>query len=83
MLYGTVSRVPHVRGHWELADGSQRHVICIFTRDYTDKDDVSKVRSGLRRLGVRRKTGYTPDIYTYCGVYRENEWGLSPIRYFD
>jgi hypothetical protein len=28
------------------------HVIYGFTRDYTDVDDVNRVRNGLRRIGV-------------------------------
>ncbi|KAJ7587434.1 translation initiation factor eIF 4e-like domain-containing protein [Mycena floridula] len=64
-------------------DGSDQHVICVFTRNYTDESDVAKVRSSLRRLGVRWKIGYKPDIYTGCGVYRKNEWGIRPIRYWD
>lgn len=59
-----------------------RHVICVYNRDYTDEDDVDKVRNGLRRLGVRWKIGYKPDIYTHCRVYRGNTWNIPPTRYF-
>jgi len=58
------------------------HVICIYSRDYTDKSDVEKLRLGLRRLGVRWKIGYKPDIYTHCGVYKGNSWGIAPTRYY-
>jgi len=61
---------------------AESHVICIHTRDYSDESDVDKVRFGLRRLGVQWKIGYKPDIYTHCGVYKGNSWGIAPTRYY-
>lgn len=60
---------------------SDSHVICVFTRDYTDVGSVNKVRDGLRRLGIKGVIGYKPNIYTHCRVYRNNPWGISPTRY--
>ena len=60
---------------------SGSHVICIYTGDYTDKDDVDKVRGGLRRLGMKFTIPYKPDVYTHCGVYKGNLWGIPPSRY--
>jgi hypothetical protein len=57
------------------------HVICVFTRDYTNMSEVKKIRNGLRRLGVKGVIGYKPDIYTHCQVYKDNPWGISPTRY--
>lgn len=62
-------------------DGSGSHVICVYTRDYTDETDVYKVRQGLYRLGMTEQIGYKPDIYTHCGVYEGNSWHISPTRY--
>jgi hypothetical protein len=62
-------------------EDSDSHLICIYTRDYTDKGDVDKVRGGLQRLGMKGPIGYKPDIYTHCRVYRENPWGIPPTRY--
>jgi len=60
---------------------SGSHVICIHTQDYTDEIDVDRVRGGLRRLGVKWRIGYKPDIYTHCRVYMGNSWGIMPTRY--
>lgn len=57
------------------------HVICVYTEDYMDSASVTKVRDGLRRLGVKQKIGYKPDVYTLCRVYRGNAWGILPTRY--
>lgn len=61
---------------------AESHVICVYTRDYLDRADAEKVRQGLRRLGVKDKIGYKPDIYTTCRVYKKNAWGIPPSRYF-
>jgi len=56
-------------------------VICVFTRDYMDRVEVSRVRESLRRLGVKERIGYKPDVYTYCGIYAKNRWNILPTRY--
>jgi hypothetical protein len=62
-------------------DDSGSHVICVYTRDYTDEADVFKVRQGLHQLGVKEHIGYKPDIYTHCRVYKGNYWRIPPTRY--
>jgi hypothetical protein len=57
------------------------HVVCVYTRDYTYSGDVFKIRGALRRVGVNWKVAYKPDIYTHCGIYRDNTWGIAPTRY--
>lgn len=57
------------------------HVVCVYTRNYTDRRDVYKVRSALRRLGVHWKIAYKPEIYTHCGIYENNAWDIAPTRY--
>ena len=57
------------------------HVVCVYTQNYTYRNDVYKVRGGLRRLGVDWKITYKPDIYTHCDVYANNAWGIAPTRY--
>jgi Domain of unknown function (DUF1917) len=54
------------------------------SRDYTDSSDAYKVRSGLRRLGVKWTIGYKPDIDTHCDIYRKHTeyWGIAPTRYY-
>ncbi|EDR08219.1 uncharacterized protein LACBIDRAFT_297648 [Laccaria bicolor S238N-H82] len=58
-----------------------RHVICVYNSDYRSKAEVDKLRDGLRRLGVKERIGYKPDIYTYCRIYMGNSWGIPPSRY--
>jgi hypothetical protein len=62
-------------------DSLNSHLICVFTRDYTDRNDVDKVRNGLRQLGVKGPIGYKPDVYTHCAVYKGNSWGIVPSLY--
>lgn len=60
---------------------SDSHVICVFTADYMDSADLQKVRQGLRRLGVKQRISYKPDVYTHCRIYKSNEWNIHPSRY--
>lgn len=58
----------------------KRHVICVYTYDYFDLEDVMKVREKLRSLGFTDELCYKPDIYTYLDIYYRTT-SLSPCRY--
>jgi hypothetical protein len=63
-------------------DPEQSHVICIYTENYQDKEDVMRARMSLRaRHGCRQVLTYKPDIYTELGVYAKNPWGIKPKKY--
>ena len=49
------------------ADGT--HVICVYTKDWQDEEDVFRVRTKLRRLGFTRVLYYKRDIDTRAGKY--------------
>jgi len=59
---------------------SKRHVMCVYTANYLDLDDVTRVREKLRRIGFAEKLCYKPDIYTYLNIYYRTT-PLSPCRY--
>ncbi|KAK3335282.1 hypothetical protein B0T19DRAFT_4045 [Cercophora scortea] len=46
-------------------------VICVYTKDFTDVEDVKRVLLALAELGVVGKAGikYKCDAYTYLGIY--------------
>jgi len=47
-----------------------RHLICVYTPDFTDRADVETVVRRLDNLGlVERMVYYKPDIFTYAGIY--------------
>ena len=47
-------------------------VICVYTPDSFDVQDVMRVRSRLRALGFTRKIPYKTDIATHQGRYQVN-----------
>ncbi len=49
---------------------SKKHVICVYTYDWTDEVDVKRIREELRKLGVRNKIPYKSDEDTLRGRYR-------------
>ena len=79
-LAGTISHSAKVSPRNE-DDPASGHVICVYNADYKSIAEVNRVRGGLRRLGVKERTGYKPDIYTYCRIYSGNSWGIPPLRY--
>lgn len=43
--------------------------ICVYTKDYRDKEDVLKVRESLRKLGFTNVLPYKTDEATKKGIY--------------
>ena len=52
------------------ATESDKKVICVYTYDWTDEEDVVRVREELRKLGVTGKIPYKSDEDTLQGKYR-------------
>lgn len=48
------------------------HVVCIYTENYLDEQDVMRVRENLKEIGVESRLTYKPDIYTVLGIYSDN-----------
>jgi len=59
---------------------TKRYVICVYTDNYLDIDDVMRVRNKLKEIGFNKKLAYKPDIYTLLGIY-QGTTSLSPTRY--
>ncbi|KAL2045757.1 hypothetical protein N7G274_002188 [Stereocaulon virgatum] len=68
-------------------DGSQRaRLICIYTADFGDKDDVKRVLERILALGLCGGNGaggkgkaiyYKADVYTYLDLMGGNKFGLK------
>lgn len=57
------------------------HVICIYTKDFTDENDVRRVEKGLRDAGIHVGMQYKPDIYTSLNIYAKNKFGIPASVY--
>jgi len=53
------------------AAGSPLWVICVYTRDCDNKEDVMRVRDALRGLGFTERLKYKSDEQTRAGEYGE------------
>lgn len=51
---------------------SAKHVICVYTSDFRNKNDVARVLAGLRNIGVGGKLSYKTDQATLNGVYSQD-----------
>ena len=45
-------------------------VICVYTYDWTDTEDVKRIREELRKIGITNKIPYKADKDTLRGKYR-------------
>jgi hypothetical protein len=76
-------RIKHATEHGRLGDSAKvatakpnpnasdpvTKVICVYTYDWTDKADVSRIRDELRALGIVSKIPYKADRDTLTGRY--------------
>ncbi len=67
LLFAKVSTVLRSKGR----DG---HVICVYTRDWTDRQELLHIREVLRSLGFVKELGYKRDIDTLTKIYGADEW---------
>ena len=56
--------------HGLSSKGSKHRVICVYTYDWKDWEDVKRIRDELRKIGITRKIPYKTDEDTERGVYR-------------
>jgi hypothetical protein len=56
-------------------------VICIYTYDFTDKEDVMRIREELRKLGATAKISYKADSATRALQYSFNTKGRVSLYY--
>ncbi|KAL8735630.1 MAG: hypothetical protein Q9166_000799 [cf. Caloplaca sp. 2 TL-2023] len=61
-------------------------LICVYTKDFSDVDDVKRVLERLIELGLVKKKAeqgiyYKADAFTELGINSGNEWGLKASLY--
>jgi len=56
--------------------GRDGHVICVYTRDWADRQDLMRAREVLQSLGFVKELGYKRDIDTRNRIYGSGEWYL-------
>ncbi|KAH0366973.1 DUF1917-domain-containing protein, partial [Aureobasidium melanogenum] len=62
------------------------HLICVYTRDFSDLDDVRRVLEELIELGLAPRAAdgaiyYKTDAYTYLDIDSSNSYGLKASLY--
>ena len=53
----------------------KRYVVCVYTYDYADSEDVMRIRASLRDLGIQYPITYKSNEQTRQGVYSEGVHG--------
>lgn len=49
------------------------HIICVYVNDFTDQEDVWRVRESLRGMGFTRRLSLKADAYTHLNIYSGNK----------
>lgn len=66
-------------------DGKDETLICVYTYDFTDMDDVRRVLNELLELNLCRRDGkpifYKCDAYTYMNITSNNDYRLRASLY--
>jgi hypothetical protein len=68
-LLGNASKVATAKEN-PYTMNSNKRVICVYTYDYTDKEDVMRIRESLREIGIKSKIPYKTDNATIEGKYQ-------------
>jgi len=67
--------------HNAHSKNSSHKVICVYTYDWKDVQDVKRIREKLRKIGVIRNISYKTDEDTERGIYRANS--SEKIKYYE
>lgn len=71
-LLGNGAKVASIYGaRIDQFTGKKRQVICVYTYDWTDKEDVMRIREELRKLSITEILSYKIDADTMAGKYRD------------
>ncbi|MCP5244100.1 MAG: DUF1917 domain-containing protein [Burkholderiales bacterium] len=65
---GNSAKVSTAKPNQNAVNENQK-VICVYTYDWTDAEDVRRIRCQLRNLGITWKIPYKSDEDTYSGKY--------------
>ncbi len=66
-----------------LARNQWVKVICVYTYDSADVDDVRRVRQRLRELGFTKQLSYKTDAATASGIYSGTNEGRPISLYYE
>ncbi|KAJ0426275.1 hypothetical protein BJY00DRAFT_129123 [Aspergillus carlsbadensis] len=66
----------------DAGDGQRARLICVYTKDYRDREDIKRVLTNLMELKLVRKgerpVYYKCDVLTYLEIMSGNPYGLKP-----
>lgn len=77
---GGSSKVATNMRTWMAAD-PENSVICVYTSDWQDEEDMTRIREELRALGITRKIAYKSDEDTLAGKYKSTGHSGFSKRY--
>ena len=80
-VLGDTAKVSTAKPNPHAADPNT-HVICVYTYDWADREDVMRIREELRKLGIVNRIPYKSDEDTLKGKYAK--FGYKKIsKYYE
>lgn len=80
-----VATAGHSRASSSANATSKVRLICVYTRDFSNLEDVRRVLDELCELGLASREGngiyYKCDAYTYLGIESDNKYKLKASLY--
>jgi hypothetical protein len=77
---GISAKVVTAMGHFVNSGYDPKNrVVCVYTLDFRDREDVMKVRGGLRRLGYDQLLRYKTDQATREGLYDDDSYMIDEV----
>ena len=68
---GSMAKAATAKANQDFPNSTAK-VICVYTYDWQDEQDVKRVREELRKMGITRKISYKADEDTEQGRYHTN-----------
>lgn len=68
----------------EFEGANNRRLICVYTKDFADKEDLRNIVIKLENMGLvtrERPIYYKSDAYTWLDISTSNRWGIKPTMH--
>ncbi|MFZ2975411.1 MAG: putative phosphothreonine lyase domain-containing protein [Candidatus Moraniibacteriota bacterium] len=79
---GGISKVATAKVNPEFPNSKVR-IICVYTYDWRDENDVKRIREELRKISITRKISYKTDEDTNRGVYGATSNNKKISKYYE
>ena len=79
VINNTGRKIPCYSAKVSAYNDSKSHVVCVYNEDFTNTEQVMDSERAIRKMGIKCKLQYKPDVYTELKIYgSSNPMGIPP-----